>query len=138
MYAELRTAKCVNEDRPRKPGNGRVPQEIELDQGKLQAVRGHYIGVRHRHGHWSVIAGEVVPRVAWERTASPPAPAIQGDLVSALGPDVQRGEGREVLKLAQGRVGTLAVRVLGLVPVPDVLQLDHLNEPPVRPVRRRQ
>jgi hypothetical protein len=65
--------------------------------------------------------------------ASPPAPAIQGGLVSALGPDVHCGEGREVLKLAQGRAGTLAVRVLGVVPVPDILQLDHLDEPPFFP-----
>jgi hypothetical protein len=137
-YAELRTAKRVNEDRPREPGNGRVPQEAELDQGELQAVRGHYVGVRRRHGHWSIIAGEVVPRVAWEGTASPPAPAIQGDLVSTLGPDLQCGEGREVLKLAQGWEGTLAVRVLNVVPVPDVLLLDHLNEPPICPIGRRQ
>ncbi len=41
VYAKLRTAKRVNKDRPREPGNGRVPQEVELDQGELQAIRGH-------------------------------------------------------------------------------------------------
>jgi hypothetical protein len=71
--------------------DGRVPQEVELDPGILQAVHGHNVGVRHQHGLWPVVAGEVVPRVAREGTASPPAPAIQGDLVLALGPDVRGG-----------------------------------------------
>ncbi len=71
--------------------NGRVPWEVELDPGVLQAVCNHDVGVRRRHGLWPVVAGKVIPRVAWEGTASPPAPAIQGDLVLALGPDVRGG-----------------------------------------------